>query len=69
MDNDSNALATAAHSLKGVVGFFATDAGYELSQKLEDMGRSGDMKEAKEVYLELETSISRLSEALAAISS
>ena len=66
--NDSEALAITAHSLKGVVGFFATDAGYELSLELETMGLSGDIERAREVYLELENKISRLVEALSALS-
>jgi len=53
-------IETAAHSLKGELGYLGVA---EISQKarmLEEMGRSGDLQEAKDLFQQFEAEVSDL---------
>ena len=62
--NDSESLAHAAHSFKGVVVGFAAKAASDAALKLETIGKNGDMAAAKEALTRLEESVERLKPAL-----
>jgi hypothetical protein len=62
---DSQALMRAAHSLKGGVGSFAAKPTYDAPLRLEMMGRSGDLSQARGAYATLEAALSRLISLLA----
>jgi CheY-like chemotaxis protein len=64
---DSNALERAAHTIKGSVGNFAAKSAFEAAQRLERIGRDGDLSEAAEAYQVLEREIERLKPALVAL--
>jgi HPt (histidine-containing phosphotransfer) domain-containing protein len=64
MDGDSDEVYRTAHTLKGAVGNFPAAAAFEATLKLEMMGRAGDMANAKQVYLDVESLINRLKPAL-----
>jgi two-component system, sensor histidine kinase and response regulator len=57
-------LERAAHKLKGTVSIFGCRAAMEAAQALETMGRDQNLPQAAEVYLQLETQIEALEEAL-----
>jgi HPt (histidine-containing phosphotransfer) domain-containing protein len=61
------ALMRAAHTLKGAVANFGADAAREAAFRLESMGRTGDLKPAREAVGELESEILRFEQALAAL--
>mgnify|MGYP001224698022 CR=1 FL=1 len=61
---DDEALARAAHRLKGSVGNFGARRAVEAALRLEDMGREGDLSGAEEGYQMLETGIEHFIEAL-----
>ncbi len=64
---DAQALERAVHKLKGTVSGFAAPAATAVAQRLEQMGREGDLKEAAEACAALETEIERLKPVLAGI--
>jgi signal transduction histidine kinase/DNA-binding response OmpR family regulator len=64
---DTEALARAAHTLKGSVGNFAPHGdAFETALRLEMMGSNGDMSGAEQAYLVLEAEIERLKSAVMA---
>jgi len=62
--NDSQALRTSAHSLKGVVAHFSAPLSYQIVYSLERMGIENDLARAGETFKVLKKEIERLSEAL-----
>ncbi len=64
---DSQALARAAHSLKGAVGVFAAQGAFAAALTLEQMGRTGDLTQAEEAYASLERELEALKSAFAAL--
>jgi HPt (histidine-containing phosphotransfer) domain-containing protein len=61
---DSDAVAKAAHRLKGAVLQFCAPATFEAAQKLEELGKAGDMTEAGKMCVKLEMELLRLVDAL-----
>ena len=61
---DGRGLNRSAHTLKGALGNFSARVPMELAQKLERLGKSGDLSGAWEPYAALETELERLREAL-----
>ena len=61
---DAAQLRLAAHALRGTVGNFNARPAQELSHRLEQMGRSGELMGAPAVYPDLVAAISRLRSAL-----
>jgi len=47
---DAEALGDLAHAVKGAVGNFAADLAHRAALALEQIGRSGDLAEAAEMY-------------------
>ncbi len=64
---DAARLCRTAHSLKGAVGNFRARAAFDQAQRLEAMGRDGDLTSAADVCARLETELDRLLPALAAL--
>jgi PAS domain S-box-containing protein len=62
---DGTALERAAHKLKSSVGNFAAQSAVEAAQRLETMGRRGDLARVEEGYAALEKEIERLKTILA----
>jgi PAS domain S-box-containing protein len=62
--SDAEALGRAAHSLKGSVGNFAAKNAFAAAQRLETMGRDGDLDHASEACITLEADLALLSEEL-----
>jgi CheY-like chemotaxis protein len=63
---DSTRLKIAAHTLKSPMGHFAAGAAFDTAQKLEVMGREGNLTGANEALVELEREVKRLEPALVA---
>jgi two-component system sensor histidine kinase/response regulator len=61
---DAGALGRAAHTLKGSVGNFAAQKAFAASQRLENMGRDGDLDNAGEACVILESELEILSDEL-----
>jgi HPt (histidine-containing phosphotransfer) domain-containing protein len=61
---DAQALAKAAHKLKGTVSEFAAKAAGDAAQRLEAMGRLGTLDEAPRALEALDDAMSQLSCAL-----
>jgi HPt (histidine-containing phosphotransfer) domain-containing protein len=61
---DAEALRIAAHTLKGSVGNFAAKKAFAASQRLEIMGRDGDLDTAGEACVTLESELALLREEL-----
>jgi two-component system, sensor histidine kinase and response regulator len=61
---DARALGRAAHTLKGSVGNFARKSAFAAAQRLEIMGRDGNLDNAGEVFRTLESELARLTEEL-----
>lgn len=59
-NNDSKALETAAHTMKGMLGNFGAPAAVEAAFSLEKLGRTGDMSKAVAAYADLETETERV---------
>jgi PAS domain S-box-containing protein len=53
-----------AHTVKGAVGNFASPTAIETAQRLEIMGKEGDLEHADEAFAELEDIIDRLKRSL-----
>ncbi|MGH9776046.1 MAG: response regulator [Candidatus Acidiferrales bacterium] len=64
--NDAEALASAAHTLKGSVGYFGAADTVETARKLELLGRSGSTAGAAESAALLEAQFARLADSLRA---
>ena len=64
---DSDALERAAHTVKGSVGNFAAKPAFQAAQRIEQIGRDGNMGEAEEAVRVLEAELERLKPALAAL--
>ncbi|MGD0945864.1 MAG: Hpt domain-containing protein [Candidatus Binatia bacterium] len=61
---DSEAVSSAAHSIKGSVASLAAQPCYEAAQRLELMGSSGDLTGADGACAALEAEVERLKTAL-----
>ena len=61
---DAEALRIAAHTLKGSVGNFAAKKAFAAAQRLEIMGRDGDLHTAGEACATLESELALLREEL-----
>jgi HPt (histidine-containing phosphotransfer) domain-containing protein len=61
---DAGGLGRAAHTLKGSVGNFAAQKAFAASQRLENMGRDGDLDNAGEACVTLESELEILSDEL-----
>ena len=64
---DSQALARAAHAVKGSVANFAARDAFDAALALETIGRDGDMARAEHTYAVMERKVKRLSSALASL--
>jgi len=64
---DAEKLERAAHAFKGTVGTLGGKSAEGAAQRLETMGRSGDLVEAEEAYGELKEEVELLQEALTAL--
>jgi CheY-like chemotaxis protein/HPt (histidine-containing phosphotransfer) domain-containing protein len=63
---DADAMARAAHRLRGTAGLFAAERARELAALLERLGREGELGEpAGRALVELKAEIARLGETLA----
>ena len=62
--SDAKALGLAAHSLKGAVSNFTSQGAFETAQRLEMMGRTGDLSQIEEVQAVLERDVASLDAAL-----
>ena len=58
---DANALARAAHALKGSVGNFALKDVFAIAQRLETMGRKGELATAGQQCIALESELALVS--------
>ncbi|HEX8089074.1 MAG TPA: response regulator, partial [Blastocatellia bacterium] len=65
--SDAEAVARAAHSLKGAGGLFLSDKALGLAQQLESAGEGGDMDEARKILADLTQEMTRLSPALSSL--
>ena len=63
-NRDAEAVARAAHALKGSVSNFAARRAVEQALKLETMGWQGRLEGADEAFSALESTVGRLLEAL-----
>ncbi len=63
---DSARLRLTAHTIKGAVGNFGAHGAFEEAQRLEGMGRDGELSSAAVAYAALERHLSRLLSELAA---
>lgn len=61
---DANKIERAAHSLKGSIGSFAAKPAFSVALKLEQMGKSGELREAPDVYAALECEVEELKNTL-----
>ena len=61
---DANALERASHALKGCVSNFGAQRAGKVALHLENIGRSGDLGDAKPVLARLETEIAWFTEEL-----
>jgi PAS domain S-box-containing protein len=66
---DAEALRRAAHTLKGSIGNFTAKKAFEVSQRLEIMGRDGDLESASDACVTLEFELTLLSEELRRLTS
>lgn len=64
---DPEALARAAHSVKGSVANFAASKAFDAALKLERIGCSGDLTPAAEAVATLDEALEELCEALAGV--
>ena len=61
---DAEALRLQAHTLKGSVGNFAAKQAFAAAQRLEIMGRDGELDKAGDARIALESEVARLTEEL-----
>jgi len=64
---DSKGVERAAHQLKGTASTFAAQATTNAAQRLEEMGRSGNLAEGEAAYAILKLEVTRLIAALNAL--
>ncbi|MGH7337045.1 MAG: response regulator, partial [Myxococcota bacterium] len=64
---DAGELRLSAHTLKGSLGFLATDAAAEAAARLETMGRGGKLQGAPEAFQDLERIVGELLLGLSAV--
>jgi len=64
---DADALAAAAHGLKGSVANFGAEAARQAALRLEMIGREGPLDEAPAALAELETKMSALTARMAEV--
>jgi PAS domain S-box-containing protein len=64
---DAGALRRAAHTLKGTIGIFGRREAYAAADRLEALGKSGDLAAATPALTELEDALARLRPALTAL--
>jgi HPt (histidine-containing phosphotransfer) domain-containing protein len=57
-------LRRAAHTIKGAVGYFGADDASLAADRLQELGRAGDVAAAVAVVTDLEHSLERLTAAL-----
>lgn len=62
--NDAQALARAAHTLKGCVGNLGAGAAFQSALRLELLARNGQLTEAQQATAELESEVARFEQAL-----
>lgn len=65
--HDSNAVAIAAHTLKGLVGNFAATPAADAAFELEKIARLGNLDQANTALVDLQREIQRLEQELVAI--
>ena len=63
-DGDAEALATAAHTLKGAIGNFAAKKAVAAAQLMEVLARDGELRAASQAYSGLESELAPLVEEL-----
>jgi two-component system, sensor histidine kinase and response regulator len=61
---DEQALARAAHALKGPVGNFVGSAAFDLARDIEQAASSSDLDSARDIWPDLEREMNRLAGAL-----
>jgi two-component system, sensor histidine kinase and response regulator len=61
---DASRLRAAAHTLKGAVSHFGAKSAHDAANRLEQMGREGQLREASTVYAQLDRALCRLQAAL-----
>jgi two-component system sensor histidine kinase/response regulator len=64
---DAPLLRRAAHTLKGTLATLGGKEAFAVAQRLEGVGRSGDLRDATALYAELEKALERLRPALATL--
>ena len=57
---DGEAVARAAHTLKGSSGNFAAQKAFAAAENMETVGKSGDLSFAKQTFLALESDLALL---------
>ena len=57
---DAEAVAKAAHALKGSVGNFAAQRAFAAAQRMESFGKAGDLSSAQQALLALESEVALL---------
>lgn len=62
--SDARAVERSAHSLKGAVSNFTSQGAFKTAQRLEMLGRGGDLSEIDEVQSALEKEVASLNFAL-----
>ena len=62
---DAEALATAAHTLKGMLGNLSAHAAYQAALRLEQLARGGNVSAAAAALCAVQREVARLSEELA----
>jgi two-component system, sensor histidine kinase and response regulator len=63
-NGDAAALGRAAHALKGSIGNFGAKSAFAAAERLETMGRTGDLAAASDACVTLESELALLTEAL-----
>jgi HPt (histidine-containing phosphotransfer) domain-containing protein len=64
---DGKALHRAAHTLKGAVNMFGAQTAWDQAQRLEQLGREGDLAQVTEALADLEREIERVVQELSAL--
>lgn len=64
---DASGLASAAHGLKGTLSYFGAGAAIDAVNRLERMGRDGDLGDAEAACATLEQALAHLTPALDAL--
>ena len=65
---DSGALERDAHTLKGSLSIFGAAQAVDAANRLEEMGRDGNLADASEVFVNLSAEVERLMADLSALS-